>query len=72
MLLGEGTFHQVHGGIATNAKVPMRDVFQDEFENIRGVRYRPPAVQPFYFGRPNQYCRESFIESINSLQKLEA
>ena len=39
MLLGEGTFHQVHGGIATNSLVSPWDAFVAEYEGIRGRSY---------------------------------
>ncbi|KDA00632.1 cephalosporin hydroxylase [Hyphomonas polymorpha PS728] len=40
MLLGEGTFHQVHGGVATNAKVSPWESFTAEYAQIRGESYR--------------------------------
>ncbi len=61
VLLGEGTFHQFHGGVATN--VTPRDhpwpSFAREYERLRGREFRktdctplfvgslPPAVTPF-------------------------
>lgn len=41
VLLGEGSFHQFHGGIATNVapeKHPM-DTFQDEYRSIHGTDF---------------------------------
>lgn len=53
VLLGEGTFHQVHGGIATNAKpdaLPF-DKFNAEYHAIRGKAFSPKRdVVPTYFG----------------------
>lgn len=54
VLLGEGVFHQVHGGVATGA--PPGDHpferFQEEYAAIHGRRYAPaPAPDPVYFGR---------------------
>jgi hypothetical protein len=53
-LLGEASFHQMHGGVATNAPAhehPWRS-FAVEYERIRGEPYRPPLdVRPLYFGR---------------------
>jgi tetratricopeptide (TPR) repeat protein len=47
LLLGEGTFHQLHGGIATNVSVDhMKESFpkwDDQFEALRGRRYSFPA-----------------------------
>jgi hypothetical protein len=53
-LLGEASFHQMHGGVATNARAaahPWRS-FAAEYERIRGEPYRPPEnVRPLYVGR---------------------
>ena len=49
-LLGEGTFHQVHGGIATNASGNIQDVFQAEYAAIRGGPFKTPAYESLYFG----------------------
>jgi hypothetical protein len=51
ILLGEGTFHQLHGGVATNAARSMFPVFDEEYRQIHGVSYRPPEVSPIYVGR---------------------
>ena len=52
MLLGEGSFHQIHGGVATN--VPMEKhpglQFALEYEQIRGESYAPPRYEPLYYG----------------------
>lgn len=53
-LLGEATFHQMHGGVATNARAhahPWRS-FAAEYERIRGEPYRPAVgMRPLYVGR---------------------
>ena len=46
MLLGEATFHQVHGGVATNAPVSRWDEFNREYAAIRGHGFERPRV-PF-------------------------
>ena len=52
LLLGEGTFHQVHGGVATN--VPMAehpwDRFHEEYVRLRNKPYSPPAIRSRYLG----------------------
>lgn len=48
-LLGEGTFHQVHGGAATSRRLEW-DEMHAEYMALRGERHRPPANQPLYFG----------------------
>jgi hypothetical protein len=50
VLLGEGTFHQVHGGVATNALVSPAAAFHDEYASIRGRPFRSPEVTPLYLG----------------------
>lgn len=52
MMLGEATFHQVHGGVATNArKSPWQD-FVREYQDIRGRPYAQ-SVKPFrVYGTP--------------------
>ena len=51
MLLGEATFHQVHGGIATNSLDPPQKLFHDEYLCIRGHPYARPTRRPLYVGR---------------------
>jgi glycosyltransferase involved in cell wall biosynthesis len=52
VLLGEGTFHQFHGGVSTN--VPLADHpwprFHEEYFRIRGKPYAPPNFRPHYLG----------------------
>ena len=59
VILGEGSFHQIHGGVATN--VAMADhpgaVFAEEYQNIRGQAYRLPTYDPLYVGRLTQSAR---------------
>lgn len=52
MLLGEATFHQVHGGVATNSRQSRWKEFHDEYVGIRGRAYAPPSRQALYFGKP--------------------
>jgi hypothetical protein len=52
VILGEGTFHQFHGGVATN--VP-RDrhpwtTFENEYKLLRGYPFRPTSMRTFYIG----------------------
>ncbi len=58
--LSEGTFHQVHGGISTNA--PKKDlnalirIWNEEYQRLRGFPYETPKVTALYLGpvRPEQ------------------
>lgn len=50
LLLGEATFHQVHGGIATNSTTSRWDVFHEEFVRVRGHAYQRPRPVPTFYG----------------------
>jgi glycosyl transferase family 2 len=52
MLLGEATFHQVHGGVATNSLAPPQDQFHAEYQRLRGRPFAEPSRRPFFFGSP--------------------
>lgn len=55
LLLGEATFHQLHGGTATNARPEMMQEnwnrWASQYETIRGLPYQlPPIKTPTYLG----------------------
>jgi cephalosporin hydroxylase len=50
MLLGEGTFHQVHGGVATNGTAADRAPMRAEYAAIHGRPFSPPTYQSRYVG----------------------
>jgi hypothetical protein len=52
ILLGEGTFHQFHGGVATNIPLAQwaRLGFAAEYRTLRGTDYMPPARSPILVG----------------------
>jgi hypothetical protein len=63
-LLGEGTFHQFHGGVATNVPAAQHPfpVFHDEYERLRGEPFSQPTALPIVIGTlPPQAAR--FVES---------
>lgn len=51
-LLGEGTFHQFHGGVATNVPMSLHpwESFASEYQALRGCRYTPPQRQAVLLG----------------------
>ena len=49
VLLGEGTFHQVHGGAATSGRIGWPEM-HDEYVALRGCSYVPPANERRYVG----------------------
>lgn len=51
MILGEGTFHQVHGGVATNGDAEARAAFHAEYAQIHGAPSKKPVYRPRFVGR---------------------
>jgi cephalosporin hydroxylase len=50
MILGEGTFHQVHGGAATNGTDSDRALMQDEYVKIKGYSFSQPTYRAHFVG----------------------
>lgn len=52
LLLGEGTFHQFHGGVATNRSLgePYLVNFHREYRDLRGEDFVQPSRLPHYLG----------------------
>lgn len=51
ILLGEGTFHQLHGGISSITKSP--DYFENascQYLQLKGKPFVPPGKNPIYYG----------------------
>jgi hypothetical protein len=59
VMLGEGTFHQVHGGVATNSTVPDKHLeYHEEYVRLRGKDFAFPRNEPIYLGQaPTQALR---------------
>ncbi len=68
-LLGEGTFHQVHGGIATNQSRPEASwpVFHQEYQKIRGHPFSLPTNKTEYLG---SFPPQAFASIQESAKKL--
>jgi hypothetical protein len=49
VLLGEGTFHQIHGGAATSGRIGWDDMHA-EYVALRGRPYQPPQNECLYLG----------------------
>jgi hypothetical protein len=62
ILLGEGTFHQFHGGVATNSPVDIWPQLNAEFKEITGAYFEQPTTIPNVFGRLNQYSRDFMMK----------
>lgn len=54
ILLGEGSFHQVHGGATTGSKDIDRQtsmqVHAIEYQSLRGAAFSPPEKRPIFLG----------------------
>jgi len=63
LLLGEGSFHQIHGGVATNVKRedhPMES-FREEYQSIYNKPYLvDKTIEPIYFGKSSKHCHKFF------------
>jgi len=58
LLIGEGVFHQLHGGTTTNVDPAIRDSrvsdYRTQYEEIRGQPLKPVNTEYFFFGHyPN-------------------
>lgn len=74
VLLGEGTFHQFHGGVASNAPRPQRpwDEFHDEYVRIRGKNFVRVARRPFLIGTmPKEVVRIAKFSAVNAFELWE-
>lgn len=68
-LLGEGTFHQVHGGAATNLAVAPDNYFtlaMEEYKKIKNKSFQRPKKKSLYFGEVPLEAMRFLESSINS------
>ena len=64
-LLGEGTFHQFHGGVAANAppdKHP-KNANRAQYASIRGEKFTRPNIQPVYVGSMPEQAKRFISQS---------
>ena len=50
LLLGEGTFHQLHGGVATNGSLKTVETFFTEYFELNGREFEPPTMPIRFVG----------------------
>jgi len=69
-LLGEGTFHQVHGGVATNRDDTPHDDYKNEYVKIRGAEFKtkPLPEDVFYLGVIHPSSKGVLIDSVKELK----
>ena len=65
LLLGEATFHQYHGGIATSAtnQSSVMQQFRDEYVRIRQRPFAAPTGTPLFLGQLHPAARASVKQS---------
>lgn len=68
LLLGEATFHQFHGGVATNVSLEEHpwEMMASEYETIRHQPFQSKFKQPHYFGNIAKEAK-AFIRSADGL-----
>ncbi|MFM8414426.1 MAG: glycosyltransferase family 2 protein [Planctomycetota bacterium] len=68
VLLGEGTFHQFHGGVATNVPRTNRPVrpMMEEYTAIRGEPFVGPTQKPILLGSLSPCAVEWLSESLRT------
>jgi cephalosporin hydroxylase len=72
-LLGEASFHQVHGGTTTNVAEPDELVksYEDEYAELRGRRFYVPLQQARYVGKLPPAARRFRPRRMNSYQRFK-
>ena len=62
MLLGEATFHQFHGGVATNVPIDQHpwETMKKEYAGIVGEDYRQKFRSPLYLGAFHDECAKLY------------
>ena len=50
VLLGEGTFHQLHGGVASNETAGVPREYWDQYARLRGRPFTAPGRERLYLG----------------------
>ncbi len=76
MLAGEGSFHQLHGGVTTSEIVQRDDILRrqsDQLNELLGQPFRSPTVEPILLGKiPGpalRYLKHSVERGMHRLQR---
>lgn len=74
MLLGEGTFHQFHGGVSTNNPdgAQLGRIFRDEYQAIRGGPFAAPLAEPTFLGKAPAAASRALSQSVVSFEQAVA
>ena len=71
ILAGEATFHQVHGGVATNGHHDIIHSFFDQYELIHGHEFKTPQVEFSLLGQFQHGAQfaEGFVKNTEAMEK---
>lgn len=72
VLVGEGTFHQFHGGVTTGGEAravreQLIDAMKDQYQEIRGEPYQSPQSAPVFLGEMSQHVLRFVHQSAEPL-----
>jgi hypothetical protein len=76
VLLGEGTFHQFHGGATTGgedveAREKLIETIKAEYQRLRGGTYKSPETDPIFLGElPREAQKFVHLSSTSILERL--
>jgi cephalosporin hydroxylase len=76
-ILGEGSFHQVHGGTTTNAADPAErseliGSYEQQYEELRGHRFRVPSEPMHYVGMLRDSARRTRARRMGAPEHFKA
>lgn len=73
VLLGEGTFHQVHGGAATNVSggPDYHEKGMNQYASIRGYPFRPPSREATFLGHVPRQLIPFVVHSLRTVLSQE-
>lgn len=66
VILGEGSFHQIHGGVATNVTLDEHpwDSFKSEYHQIHDKSFEPRPITPtYYLGQLHASARKFMVNN---------
>jgi glycosyltransferase involved in cell wall biosynthesis len=71
VLIGEATFHQVHGGVATNGSLDAIGGFFDEYVQIRGQEFKTPQITFSLLGKIHEefHPGEGFFKNYDQISE---
>ncbi|WP_159930981.1 hypothetical protein [Oceanicoccus sp. KOV_DT_Chl] len=71
-LMGEGSFHQIHGGVSTNTPGGRFAEFEEEYIRIRGERFIKPSSPAIVYGKPHFHALRFIEQSVLQSQNIRS